>query len=142
MKRAHYQALNEARRIDGEIRRRMLRIEELETILMPNAIRYDTVKVQHEPVDNLADIVVEIVGLRNEIKDLQVKMIVAMSETRDMIELLNSDRQKDVMTCRYIRCMTQEKTAERLGMSTRWAQKLEEKGKEEIERRISGRKRK
>lgn len=136
MKRAHYQALNEARRIDGEIRRRMLRIEELETILMPNAIRYDTVKVQHEPVDNLADIVVEIVGLRNEIKDLQVKMIVAMSETRDMIELLNSDRQKDVMTCRYIRCMTQEKTAERLGYSERHVRRLEEESKEIIGKKM------
>ena len=134
MKKANYGTLNEARRLDGEIKRRRMHIEELETILMPKAIRYDIDKVQHEPVDNLADIVVEIAQLRTEIVELQKKMIVAAAIVRENIERLDNDNQKNVLTCRYIRCMTQEGTAKRLGYSERHIQRIEADGKEALDK--------
>lgn len=136
MKKANYRTLNEARRLDGEIKRRRMHIEELETILMPKAIRYDTDKVQHEPVDNLADIVVEIAQLRSEIVELQRKMIQAANIVRELIEGLENDNQKNVLTCRFIRCMTQEDTARRLGYSGRHIQRIEADGKEALDRRM------
>ena len=136
MKKANYMLLSEAKRLDGEIKRRTLHIEELETILMPKAIRYDIEKVQHEPVDNLADIVVEIAQLRTEIVDLQSKMIEATKKIRGMIETLENENQKNVLTCRFIRCMTQEVTAQRIGYTKRHIQRIEAEGKAELDKRM------
>ena len=141
MKKANYGILNEARRLDGEIKRRRLHIEELETILMPKAVRYDIDKVQHEPVDNLADIVIEIAQLRTEIVELQKKMISAANTVRKNIEQLDNDNQKNVMACRYIRCMTQESTAKLLGYSERHIQRIEADGKAALDRIMQKRKR-
>ena len=135
MRKSTFDKLNEARRLDGEIKRKRLHIEELETILMPKAIRYDIEKVQHEPVDNLADIVMEIAAIREDIVKLQKKMIAAIGVVRGMIERIDNDNQKNVMTCRYIRCMSQEETAERLRYTRRHIQRLEAEGKAAIERR-------
>ena len=135
MRKSTFDKLNEARRLDGEIKRKRLHIEELETILMPKAIRYDIEKVQHEPVDNLADIVMEIAAIREDIVKLQKKMIAAIGVVRGMIERIENDNQKNVMTCRYIRCMSQEETAEWLRYTRRHIQRLEAEGKAAIERR-------
>lgn len=129
-----YKELTKAKRLDSRIKRMMLHLEELETILLPNAIRYDVEKVQHEPVNNLEEIVMEIIDIKRQIVELQAEMIVETSRLRDRIERIDNEGQKDVMTCRYIRCLTQEKTAERIGYTKRQVQNLEYAGKDAFQR--------
>lgn len=115
------------RHIRGEIRRKQLRVEELETILMPNAIRYDIEKVQHEPTDNLADIVAEIAEVKKKIERLKNELMKVQGAIDKRIRTLTSEGQQKVMYCRYIRCLSQNQTAERLGISRESVNQFERK---------------
>lgn len=115
------------RHIRGEIRKKQLRVEELETILMPNAIRYDIEKVQHEPTDNLSDIVAEIAEVSQRIERLKNELLKVQAAIEKRIDTLNSDGQKAVMYWRYIRCLSQNQAAERLGMTRESLKQFEKK---------------
>ena len=124
----------ETTRISDEIKVILLNIEALETILMPNAIRYDIDKVQVSPVDNLPEVVMEIAELRDKVRVKQEELMVAVMAARRLISQITSAKVREVMSCRYLLCLTQEQSAVRVGVSLRHAQRLEDKGIEECER--------
>lgn len=132
MPRTLYKKLNRVREADKKLKQKLLLLEELETILMPNAIRYDIEKVQTSPVDNLAEVVIKIATLRVKIQKMQAEILQAIEDNTNWINAIDDDNQKCVLMCRYINCLTQEKTARRLNFSLRYVQKLEVKGKTEL----------
>lgn len=113
------------------IKRLKLKLEELETILMPKAIRYDIDRVQHEPVNNLEDLTIRISELRTKIRKLQGDLLKAMDETVEAFDAL-ADQAREVMYCRYIRLLSQSETAMYTGYTKRHVQRLEREAKKKL----------
>lgn len=120
------------RNLKLEIMKNKQRLEVLETLLMPRAIRYDIEKVQHEPVDNLADLTIKIVELREKIQKQQGEMLTAMETMTNTFDGLQNRRERDTMYCRYVGCLKQSETAEYLGLTERHVQRLEESAKKNL----------
>ena len=94
--------INRVRVLERQILRKVLQRDELQSCLLPRAIRYDLDKVQSSPEDVLPEIAAAVLDLEREIEQLRKEKGRLISEISHAIDLLDDDTEKLVLTAYYI----------------------------------------
>ena len=97
-----YTYLRSCQRMDQKIRRLSLQHDELQAALLPQGIRYDVDRVQTSPQDKLPEVAAMVVDLEKEIEDLQERKAQRLKEIMEIINSLEDEDQKTVLTCFFI----------------------------------------
>lgn len=100
-----YDYLGRIRALERLILRKTLQRDELQSCLLPRAIRYDTDKVQSSPGDVLLEVAAAVLDLDREIEQLACEKARLIRDISRAIDLLDDDMEKLVLTAYYI-CRT------------------------------------
>ena len=119
-----------------EIRILDSKIQELETNLMPNGIRYDLDKIQSSPSDQMSKIMSTIVDLKKEREKLVDKLAESVISVSMLIDQLDNPMERVVMTYRWVQSMKIEDIAEKMDKSVRWVNYLQASGIKKLEEKI------
>jgi len=119
-----YDYLMQPRRIDYKIRRLQIQVTELESCLLPQAIRYDKDKVQTSPEDQLSRIAARISDLSRESNRLARKKAELVIEISDEVEALADDTEKAVLMGYFIARKSMKEVAEQIHYTIRGAYKV------------------
>lgn len=124
--------LNAISWLDDELKILDAKIERYETMTQGHAIRYDAVKVQTSPGDPVSKAMEKLYELMGKRKKVQTKMIKAVAEAADLIDLVCDTKGRLVLHHRYINCMTWRAIAERMGYAERHIYRLHDDSIDEI----------
>ena len=136
MNKQAYAFLNSARVLHWEWLRLKAKHDELESCLLPAAIRYDKDKVQTSPEDPMGKVIAEILELEKEMKLIQFKKSERITEIDRQISYLASDEQRTALTMRYINRIPVSEIAEAMGYAEPTIYKLMNQGGEIIAKSI------
>lgn len=123
-----YNYLMQIRRIEWTIRRLTLQHDELQSCLLPSAIRYDKDVVQMSPEDKLSTVAATVLELENRIVALQKKKADTITEIGRAINLLPNQMEGTVLTAYYIRRMTMEAVSVEIDKSLQHTYRLRKRG--------------
>lgn len=115
MNKQAYDLLNSVRVIHWQWLRVKAKHDELESCLLPAAIRYDKDKVQTSPDDAMSKICAEIAELENLMNRLQLAKSIRIEEIDKTINALESDEERTVLTMRFINRVPVRDIAEAMG---------------------------
>ena len=132
MNRQAYIFLNSARVLHWEWLRLKAKHDELESCLLPAAIRYDKDKVQTSPEDPMAKIVAEISELEVEMNKIQLKKSQQIARIDKAISTLGSDEERTALTMRYINRIPVTDIAEAMGYSIKRIYQFMDRGGAQI----------
>lgn len=127
-----YDFLMQIRRKGIIIRRKETQRDELRACLLPGAIRYDRDRVQSTPTDKMADVIARVDELDREIERLKLEKAQAIIEISDVIEKLDNDKEKAVLTAFYIKAASMEAVAGIVCYSVRHTYLLRKQGVEHL----------
>lgn len=102
-----------------EITRKENIIAELRSCLLPGAIRYDKDKVQSSPRDQLSETMAKIDELERQVEALKAERSALIIEVNNVIEKLENDIEKAVLTEWYINRTKPPRIASNIGYSER-----------------------
>lgn len=136
MNKQAYQFLNSARILHWEWLRLKAKHDELETCLLPGAIRYDRDKIQTSPEDSMSKIISEINELELEMARIQKKKSQQIEKIYKEISRLASDEQRTALIMRYINRISVTDIAEAMGYAEPTIYKLMNQGGEIIAKSI------
>lgn len=102
-----------------EIARKENIIAELRSCLLPGAIRYDEDKVQSSPRDQLSETMAKIDELERQVEALKAERSALIIEVNNVIEKLENDIEKAVLTEWYINRTKPSRIASNIGYSER-----------------------
>jgi DNA-directed RNA polymerase specialized sigma24 family protein len=136
MNRQAYIFLNSVRVLHWEYLRLKAKHDELESCLLPAAIRYDKDKVQTSPEDPMCKIISEILELEKEMKRVQLNKSIQIEKIDKEISYLASDEQRTALTMRYINRIPVSQIAEEMGYAEPTIYKLMDQGGEIIAKSI------
>jgi DNA-directed RNA polymerase specialized sigma24 family protein len=117
MNRQAYEFLNSARVLHWQWLRLKAKHDELESCLLPAAIRYDKDKVQTSPDDQMSKIYAEIHELEIEMARVQRRKFVQLEKIERAISSLESDEERTALTMRYVNRRPVAEIAEEMGYS-------------------------
>lgn len=117
MNRQAYEFLNSARVLHWQWLRLKAKHDELESCLLPAAIRYDKDKVQTSPEDAMSKVVAEITELEKEMNRVQLLKSQQIVKIDNAINSLASDEERTALTMRYINRIPVSEIAEAMGYS-------------------------
>nr|DAE46731.1 MAG TPA: Protein of unknown function (DUF1492) [Caudoviricetes sp.] len=132
-----YDFLMQIRRKEIIIRRKEMQRDELRDCLLPGAVRYDRDKVQSSPTDKMADVMARVDELDREIEQLKLEKAQAIIEISDIIEKLDNDKEKAVLTAFYIKAASMEAVAGIVCYSVRHTYLLRKQGVEHLKEVLS-----
>lgn len=136
MNRQAYVFLNSVRVLHWEWLRLKAKHDELESCLLPAAIRYDKDKVQTSPEDPMGKIISEIIELEKEMKKVQLNKSKQIEKIDKELSRLASDEQRTALTMRYINRIPVSDIAEAMGYAEPTIYKLMDQGGEIIAKSI------
>lgn len=136
MNRQAYVFLNSVRVLHWEYLRLKAKHDELESCLLPAAIRYDKDKVQTSPEDPMCKIISEIFELEKEMKRVQLNKSIQIEKIDKAISSLQADEQRTALTMRYINRIPVSQIAEEMGYAEPTIYKLMDQGGEIIAKSI------
>lgn len=136
MNRQAYEFLNSARVLHWQWLRLKAKHDELESCLLPAAIRYDKDKVQASPEDPMCKIVAEVMELEKEMKRIQLSKARQIAKIDQAISSLESDEQRTALTMRYVNRIPVTDIAEAMGYAEPTIYKLMNQGGEVIAKSI------
>lgn len=117
MNKKAYNYLNSVRVLHWQWLRLKAKHDELQTCLLPAAIRYDKDKVQTSPEDTMSKIVAKITDLEKRMAIVQHTKSVRIEEIAKVINALESDEERTALTMRYINRKSVFDIAEAMGYS-------------------------
>lgn len=117
MNRRAYVFLNSARVLHWEWLRLKAKHDELESCLLPAAIRYDKDKVQTSPEDAMSKIVAEVTELEKEMNRVQLRKSQQIAKIDKAISALSSAEERTALTMRYINRIPVTDIADAMGYS-------------------------
>lgn len=123
-----YEHLGQIRAMERQIRRKQLQRDELQSCLLPRAIRYDQDKVQTSPEDAMAETAAAVLDLDREIEQLRREKARMIRDIVRTIETLDDDREKLVLTAYYISRMPIRRIAYEIHYSTTQTYRLYRSG--------------
>lgn len=132
MNKQAYEFLNSARVIHWQWLRAKAKHDELESCLLPGAIRYDKDKVQTSPEDTMSKIVAEIDELRNLMNSLQIAKANRIKQIDKVISSLSSEEERTALTMRYINRIPVSEIALAMGYAEPTIYKFINQGGEQI----------
>lgn len=117
MNRQAFEFLNSVRVLHWQYLRLKAKHDELESCLLPGAIRYDKDKVQTSPEDAMSKVVAEIAELEKEMNRVQLLKSKQIAKIDNAINSLASDEERTALTMRYINRIPIAEIAEEMGYS-------------------------
>ena len=102
MNRVAYEYLNGVRWSSLKIMRLIAEKNELESCLLPAAIRYDKDRVQSSPEDPMGKIVSQVMEKEEEIKEAMLEKAQRIKEISETIGKLDRPEEKTVLTLYFI----------------------------------------
>ena len=140
MNKQAYDFLNSARVLHWQWLRLKAKHDELESCLLPAAIRYDKDKIQSSPEDAMSKIMAEISDLEQRMNKIQYAKARRIEEIIDAINSLDSDEERTALTMRFINRISVSDIAHAMGYSERRVYQFIDKGGARIhdKRKIAG----
>lgn len=132
MNKQAYDFLNSARVLHLHWLRLKAKHDELESCLLPAAIRYDKDKVQTSPDDQVSRIMAEITELEARMNQLQMAKATRIDEIYKTLGKLESEEQRTALTMRFINRIPVSKIAEQMGYAEPTIYKFMNQGAEHI----------
>ena len=123
-----HEYMMQVRRIELRIRRISLQIEELESSLLPQGIRYDKDKVQTSPEDTLSKIVGKISDLEEQRTQLVRERRLLLLEIQDALDRLDNENEQIVLEAYYLSRMSMREIAEMISYSVRQVYTFRKRG--------------
>lgn len=139
MNQEAYEFLNAVRVIDLQILRLQSKKKMLESCLYPSGIRYDLDKVQGDRDNRLEKITGEIFEVERRIRDLYSRKIDKAADIESIINELESEEFRTILTLRYIGHMSINKIADSMNYSPDWVYKKHRKAVDEVGKFLKGR---
>jgi len=136
MNKQAYEFLNSARVLHWQWLRLKAKHDELESCLLPAAIRYDKDKVQTSPEDPMCKIMAEINELEKEMIEVQHRKFVQIEKIGRALNALESDEERTALTMRYINRIPVSAIAEAMGYAEPTIYKFMNQGGEQIAKSI------
>lgn len=127
-----HEYMMQVRRIELRIRRITLQIEELESCLLPQGIRYDKDKVQTSPEDTLSKVAAKILALEKLRTQLTRERALLLLEIQDALDQLESEQERIVLEAYYLSRMTMRDIAEMINYSIRSVYTFRKRGLEKL----------
>lgn len=127
-----HEYMRQVRQIELKIRRLTLQIEELESCLLPQGIRYDRDKVQTSPEDVLPKIAGKIQELEKQRTQLARERALLLLEIQDALDQLESEPERIVLEAYYLSRMSMREISEMIGYSIRQAYRLRTAGLQKL----------
>lgn len=135
MNKLAYEFLNSARVLHWQYLRLKAKHDELETCLLPAAIRYDKDKVQTSPDDQMSKICAEIHELELEMAKVQRKKFIQIEKIEKAVNAL-ADEERTALTMRYINRVSVSAIAKAMGYSEQRIYQFMDKGGAQIAKRL------
>lgn len=132
MNKEAYNFLNSARVLHWQWLRLKAKHDELESCLLPAAIRYDKDKVMTSPEDQMSKIVAEVNELEKEMNELQVKRSKQIKRIDKALSRLESEEERTAITMRYLNRTAVRDIADSMGYSEPTIYKLMRNGGDKI----------
>lgn len=117
MNRQVYDFLNSVRVLQWRWLRLKAKHDELESCLLPAAIRYDRDKVQTSPEDPMSKIVSEVHELEIEMAQVQLAKFKRIKEIDKAIHSVQAEEERTALTMRFINRISVSDIAEQMGYS-------------------------
>ena len=136
MNKQTYNYLNSVRVLHWRWLRLKARHDELESCLLPAAIRYDKDKVQTSPDDTISKIVSEISELETQMNEVLLAKAKRINEITNIIHSLESDEERTALTMRYINRVPVADIAEAMGYSVKRIYQFMDQGGAEISKKL------
>lgn len=136
MNKQTYNYLNSVRVLHWRWLRLKARHDELESCLLPAAIRYDKDKVQTSPDDTISKIVAEISELETQMNEVLLAKAKRINEITNIIHSLESDEERTALTMRYINRVPVADIAEAMGYSVKRIYQFMDQGGAEISKKL------
>lgn len=136
MNRISYEFLNSVRVLHWQWLRLKAKHDELESCLLPAAIRYDRDKVQTSPDDAMSKIVAEINALEQEMNKIQMLKAKQIEKIDKAINDLESYEERTALTMRFVNRKPVPEIAEAMGYADSTIYKFLDKGAERISKSI------
>lgn len=127
-----HEYMMQVRRIELRIRRISLQIEELESCLLPQGIRYDRDKVQTSPEDVLSKIAGKISDLEKLRTELARERALLLLEMQDMVDRIENELERFVLEAYYLSRLSMREIAEMIPCSIQHAYRLRKRGLQRI----------
>ena len=118
--------------LDDEIKILDAKIERYEAIAQGHAIRYDVDKVQTSPSDPVSKAMEKLYDLMGKRKEAQTRMIKAVADAADLIDMVNDARGRLVLHYRYINVMPWRIIGEKMHFAERHVFRLHDDALDEI----------
>ena len=132
MNKQAYEFLNSARVLHWQWLRLKAKHDELESCLLPAAIRYDKDKVQSSPEDAMSKIVAEISELEQKMNEVQYAKSKQIERIERAINSLDSEEERTALTLRFINRKPVSFIAGAMGYSERRIYQFIDKGGAQI----------
>ena len=132
MNKQAYEFLNSARVLHWQWLRLKAKHDELESCLLPAAIRYDKDKVQTSPDDQMSKIVAELQVLESKMAGIQQAKALRIEEIDRAVNNLESDEERTALTMRFINRIPVSDIAEAMGYAEPTIYKFMNQGGEHI----------
>lgn len=132
MNRQAYVFLNSARVLHWEWLCLKAKHDELESCLLPAAIRYDKDKVQTSPEDAMSKIVAEVTELEKEMNRVLQRKAKQIAKIDKAINTLTSYEERTALTMRYINRIPVTDIAEAMGYSIKRIYQFMDRGGAQI----------
>ena len=139
MNQEAHDILNAVRVIDLQILKLLSKKKMLESCLYPSGIRYDLDKVQGSLENQLEKLTSEIFEVEQKIRDLCSSKHDKAAEIEQLINLVESEEFRTILTLRYIEHMSINKIAESMSYSPAWVYKNHRKAVDEVGKILKGR---
>ncbi len=136
MNKQAYEFLNSARVLHWQWLRLKAKHDELESCLLPAAIRYDKDKVQTSPDDQMSKIIAEINALEIKMATVQRRKSQQIERIDKAINALASDEERTALTMRYINRIPVSDIALAMGYAEPTIYKFMNQGGEQIAKSI------
>ena len=117
MNRQAFEFLNSVRVLHWQYLRLKAKHDELESCLLPGAIRYDKDKVQTSPGDSMSKIIAEIADLEKEMSRVLKCKAQQVERIDKALKSLESEEERTALTMRYINRVSVSEIAEAMGYS-------------------------
>lgn len=132
MNRRAYSFLNSARVLHLKWLRLKAKHDELESCLLPAAIRYDKEKVQTSPDDPMSKIIAQVIELESEMKRVQFNKAKQINKIDKAISSLESAEERTALTMRYINRVAVTDIADTMGYSEKRIYQFMDRGGAQI----------
>lgn len=105
------------RKLQRQIWLLCLRHDELQSCLLPAAIRYDKDVVQTSPEDKLSDVAAAVLDIEAKIRQLQHYKARAILEVSAIIDKIDNETERAILNAYYVGRISMKKISEEIGYS-------------------------